>query len=100
MSTTATPDEQARAALRKRMAGHVNAAIAACLDGIPDPIERELAARLLIEEVLPEAVKRAKGVRASVVQELRQGGRVKLREVGEQLGGLSPARVDQIARGK
>lgn len=90
------PDEQALAALRSRMAEHLGAALA-CLDDIEDPVERERAARLLADDLLPGAVRKVRQVRSGAVIELRVGR--SLREVGELLG-LSIPRVDQLARGK
>ncbi|MFE1773743.1 hypothetical protein [Streptomyces sp. NPDC059008] len=96
MTETTDPAEQARAALRARMSGHLDAALA-CLDEIGDPVERELAARILADDLLPDARTRVKDVRSAAVQELRRG--LKLREVSDLIG-LSVARVDQIAKGK
>ncbi|MFG3118683.1 hypothetical protein ACGF4C_30470 [Streptomyces sp. NPDC048197] len=96
MTETTDPAEQARAALRARMSGHLDAALA-CLDEIGDPVERELAARILADDLLPDARTRVKAVRSEAVQDLRRG--LKLREVSDLIG-LSVARVDQIAKGK
>ncbi|MEU5302235.1 helix-turn-helix domain-containing protein [Streptomyces noursei] len=98
MTETTDPAEQARAALRARMSGHIDAALA-CLDEIGDPVERELAARILADDLLPDARTRVKAVRAEAVQELREERGLKLREVAELIG-LSVPRVDQIAKGK
>lgn len=98
MTDTTDPDHQARDTLRARMADHINAALA-CLDDIPDPIERERTARLLADDLLPDAVKRVKAVRGAAVQELRTDRGLKLREVADLLG-LSVPRVDQLAKGK
>ncbi|MGW8374282.1 hypothetical protein [Streptomyces sp. ODS28] len=96
---TETPDpDDARAALRARMADHVDAALA-CLDEISDPVERELAARVLADDLLPTASRRVKAVRQEAVQELREGQGMKLREVAE-LYKLSIGRVDQLAKGR
>ncbi|MFF4738796.1 hypothetical protein ACFY2W_23365 [Streptomyces sp. NPDC001262] len=97
MSETTPPAEQDRAALRMRMAEHLDAALA-CLDDIPDPVEREFAARLLADDLLPNAVKRVKVVRTGAAVELRGRG-LKLREIAE-LYSLTTGRVDQIAKGK
>jgi hypothetical protein len=97
MSETTDPTEQARATLRARMASHIDAALA-CLDEISDPIERERAARLLADDLLPDAGRRVKAVRGAAVQELRQGQGLKLREVSELMG-LSIPRIDQLAKG-
>ncbi|MFI0906782.1 hypothetical protein ACH4TE_25150 [Streptomyces sioyaensis] len=96
MTDTTDPGEQARAALRARMSGHIDAALA-CLDEIGDPVERELAARILADDLLPDARTRVKDVRSAAVQELRRG--LTLRQVSELID-LSVARVDQIAKGK
>ncbi|WP_411129900.1 hypothetical protein [Streptomyces sp. x-19] len=90
--------EQQRAALRARMAEHLDAALA-LLDDIADPVEREFTARLLADDLLPDAVKRVKAVRTGAAVELRTGRGLKLREVAE-LYGLTTGRVDQIAKGK
>ncbi|RST03146.1 hypothetical protein EF910_21445 [Streptomyces sp. WAC07149] len=82
--------------LRALMAEHIGAALAH-LDGIQDPLERERAARLLSDDLLPHAVRSARQARTAAVLELRQGRT--LREVGELLG-LSIPRVDQLAKGK
>ncbi|WKK26855.1 hypothetical protein QZH56_15415 [Streptomyces olivoreticuli] len=97
MSETTPPAEQARAALRERMAEHLDAALA-YLDGIPDPVERELTAQLLAEDLLPDAVKRVKAVRGAALQELRDQ-KLSLRKIGELIGKSTP-RVDQIIKGK
>jgi hypothetical protein len=97
MSETTDPTEKAQAALRTRMASHIDAALA-CLDEIGDPIERERAARLLADDLLPDAGQRVKAVRGAAVQELRKGRGLKLREVAE-LTGLSIPRIDQLAKG-
>ncbi|MFD9813727.1 hypothetical protein [Streptomyces sp. NPDC059080] len=95
MNTTDDAEQQ-RAALRARMAEHLDAALAPLAE-IADPVERERAARILADDLLPDAVKRVKAVRGEVVRGMRQTKT--LREVGEQLD-LSIARVDQIAKGK
>ncbi|WP_116245797.1 hypothetical protein [Nocardiopsis sp. FIRDI 009] len=66
------------------------------LRDIPDPVERTRTAAALID-ALKDAQTRVKAVRADAAAELRQGRT--LRQVGELLG-VSPARVDQILRGK
>jgi hypothetical protein len=96
MSETTNPTEDARAALRARMAGHVEAALA-CLGEIADPVERERAARVLADDLLPDAGRRVKAVRSAAVRELRR--ELKLREVSE-LTGLSIPRIDQLAKGR
>ncbi|ARX85646.1 hypothetical protein SMD44_05110 [Streptomyces alboflavus] len=80
------------------MKQHVDSALA-CLDEIPDPVERELAARVLADELLPDAGRQVKAVRTAAVQELRTERGLKLREVAE-LYELSVPRVDQLAKGK
>jgi hypothetical protein len=82
--------------LREELKVHVNAALA-LLDGIPDPVEREAAARILGDDLLPEAALSVKRVRGDAVRELRAQG-LTLRAIAE-LTGLSVARVDQIAKG-
>jgi DNA-directed RNA polymerase specialized sigma24 family protein len=84
--------------MRERMAAHLRAAVA-CLEEIPDPVEREHAARALVDELLPETLQQAKAVRRAVVVELRQGRGLTLKQTGELLG-LSVPRVDQLAKGK
>src|SRR5437763_15236475 len=98
MTETTDPAEQARAALRARMSGHIDAALA-CLDEIADPVERERAARSLADDLLPAARTRVKDVRASAGQELRQGRGLKLRGVAEVVD-LSLPGVDQLAKGR
>jgi hypothetical protein len=98
MSERTDPTERAQAALRARMASHIDAALA-CLDEISDPIERERAARILADDLLPDAGQRVKSVRGAVVQELRTARGLKLREVSE-LTGLSIPRIDQLAKGR
>ncbi|MFJ9816175.1 hypothetical protein ACIRU3_13080 [Streptomyces sp. NPDC101151] len=93
---TTDPAEQERAALRARMAEHLDAALAPLAE-IADPVERERAARLLADDLLPDAVKRVKAVRGEAVRELRQT--MTLAAVRERTG-LSIARIDQIAKGK
>ncbi|MEV0281708.1 hypothetical protein AB0I22_35715 [Streptomyces sp. NPDC050610] len=92
---TETPDVLGD--LRDRIAGHINAAFD-CLSGITDPVERERAARVLGDDLMPDAIKRVKEVRGASVRELRDRG-LKLREVAELLG-ITAARVDQLAKGK
>lgn len=95
---TTDPADQERAARRQRMKEQIDTALA-CLDEIADPVERELAARTLADELLPEAGRRVRVVRSEVVRELRTVRGLKLREVAEELG-LSVPRVDQLAKGK
>ncbi|WP_406321023.1 hypothetical protein [Streptomyces sp. NBC_00519] len=98
MTETAGPAERERADRRQRMKEQIDAA----LDGlyeIADPVERELAARVLADELLPEAGRRVKAVRSGAVRELRTERGLKLREVAELLD-LSVPRVDQLAKGK
>ncbi|MGW6461558.1 hypothetical protein ACWF94_37465 [Streptomyces sp. NPDC055078] len=82
--------------LRTQMATHINAALA-LLDDIPDPVEREAAARLLGDDLLPATVLRVKAVRGDAIRNLRGQGKT-LREIAG-LTGLSVPRVDQIAKG-
>ncbi|MFJ6748287.1 hypothetical protein ACIQNI_08860 [Streptomyces sp. NPDC091266] len=96
--TTKDPAHQERAARRQHMREQIDAALA-CLDEVTDPVERELAARVLADELLPEASRRVRAVRSEVVRELRTGRGLKLREVAAELD-LSVARVDQLAKGK
>lgn len=98
MTRTTDPAEGERAARRERMREQIDAALAG-LNEIADPVERELAARVLADELLPEAGRRVKAVRREAVQELRTDRGLKLREVAELIG-LSVPRVDQIAKGK
>lgn len=93
---TTDPAEQERAALRARMAEHLDAALAPLAE-IADPVERERAARILADDLLPDAVKRVKAVRGEAVRELRKT--LTLAAVRERTG-LSIARIDQIAKGK
>ncbi|MEU8516342.1 hypothetical protein AB0C76_32885 [Kitasatospora sp. NPDC048722] len=72
-------------------------ALLATLGGIKDPIAREVAARELLDDLLPATVKEAKQIRREAVEELRSGRTLK--QVGELLG-LSTARVDQILKGR
>jgi DNA-directed RNA polymerase specialized sigma24 family protein len=90
--------ETAHDALRTRMAEHLEAALAPLAD-ITDPVERERAARILADELLPDAVRRVKAVRGAAVQELRTERGLKLREVADLIG-LSVPRVDQLAKGR
>ncbi|MGW0933143.1 hypothetical protein [Streptomyces sp. NPDC002644] len=97
---TNTP-EQVRAELRARMADHINAALA-CLDTVgDDPEQMERAARMLADDLLPEAASRVKAVRGEAVHKMRGEGPKKrpMREIAEQLG-LSLPRVDQLLKGK
>ncbi len=68
------------------------------LANIPDPVERQNAARTVLETLLPSLGADVKELRSRTVTELRQGRT--LAQVGELLGGLSIARVDQILKGK
>ncbi|MBI0374744.1 hypothetical protein JBE27_00240 [Streptomyces albiflaviniger] len=90
-----SPDQE-RAERRRRMTEQLDAALA-YLDEIADPVEREFAARTLVDELLPGAVRRAKAVRSGAVQELRT--ELTLRETSALLH-LSVPRVDQLAKGK
>lgn len=78
------------------MAAHIDAAMALA-DDIADPVEREAAARLLGDDLLPAAVVRVKRVRGDAIRELRGQGKT-LRAIAE-LTGLSVPRVDQISKG-
>ncbi|MGY4988893.1 hypothetical protein [Streptomyces nigrescens] len=97
MTDTPHLTDQQREAL-DRIRGHLDAALA-CLDEIRDPVERELAARVMTDDLLPAAEGRAKAVRTKVVQQLRTERGLKLREVADLIG-LSIPRVDQLAKGK
>ncbi|MEU2393986.1 hypothetical protein [Streptomyces sp. NPDC007369] len=88
--------ERERAELRARMAEHLDAALAPLAE-IADPVARERAARILADDLLPDAVQRVKGVRGEAVRELRKT--LTLAAVKERTG-LSIARIDQIAKGK
>ncbi|MCM2391834.1 hypothetical protein [Streptomyces albipurpureus] len=79
-----------------QIATHIDAALAA-LGEISDPLERERAARRMLDTLLPDAARKAKGVRQEVVLKLREGRT--LREVAAILD-LTYARVDQIAKGR
>ncbi|MEU3521833.1 hypothetical protein ABZ770_42510 [Streptomyces sp. NPDC006654] len=85
----------------ERIGGHLDTAAAAVLaelDAITDPVERQSAAREVLEALLPSVTQRVKAHRARTVAGLREGRT--LAEVGRLLGGLSVARVDQILKGK
>ncbi|MGW1979232.1 hypothetical protein [Streptomyces sp. NPDC001889] len=82
--------------LRAAMAAHITAALAH-IDGIPDPVDRERAARILADDLLPDAVQRVKAARGDAIRELRGQG-MTLKAVA-QATGLSVPRVDQIAKG-
>jgi DNA-directed RNA polymerase sigma subunit (sigma70/sigma32) len=75
---------------------HIAAALAA-LREISDPLERERAARVMVESLLPDAARQAKAVRQEVVLDLRRDHT--LREVAAILG-VTYGRVDQLAKGK
>lgn len=96
MADTFTPDEQAHDALRSLTNDYVNA-VRARLGEVPDALAREYAARLLMDDLLPDAVKRVKAVRSEAVGELKEGRTLK--QVAE-LTGLSVPRVDQLLKGK
>ncbi|MGP3973582.1 hypothetical protein ACTWQF_05975 [Streptomyces sp. 8N114] len=96
MTDTPAPLPQVAPGVRAAMAAHIEAALA-CLDSIPDPVDREVTARALADDLLPEAARRVKSVRGEAVVELREN--MKLREVAQLLG-LSVPRVDQLAKGK
>jgi hypothetical protein len=96
MADTFTPDEQAHDALRSLTNDYVDA-VRARLGEVPDARAREYAARLLMDELLPDAVKRVKVVRGEAVSELKEGRTLK--QVAE-LTGLSVPRVDQLLKGK
>jgi hypothetical protein len=84
-----------------RIRTRLEAASSAVLDelrSITDPAERQAAARTVLESLLPAIGQDVKGVRADAVTELRQGRT--LAEVGQLLGGMSTARVDQILKGR
>lgn len=84
-----------------RISGHLDTArdaVLAELDSIKDPVERQDAARDVLETLLPAVGQDVKANRARTVAELRQGRT--LAQVGQLLGGLSIARVDQILKGK
>lgn len=68
------------------------------LDNISDPVERQAAARTVLEKLLPALVRDVKANRGEAVKQMREGRT--LAQVGELLGGLSTARVDQILKGK
>lgn len=74
------------------------AAVLAELDAITDPVARQAVARHVLENVIPSVVQDVKAHRGRTVAELRKGRT--LAQVGELLGGLSVARVDQILKGK
>ncbi|MFD9859742.1 hypothetical protein [Streptomyces alboflavus] len=88
--------ERELAELRARMAKHLDAALAPLAE-IADPVKRERAARILADDLLPDTVKRVKGVRGDAVRELRQT--LTLAAIKERTG-LSTARIDQIAKGR
>ncbi|MFF2168155.1 hypothetical protein ACFVWP_46995 [Streptomyces sp. NPDC058175] len=67
------------------------------LDAIKDPLERQGAARDVLENLLPAIAREVKANRGRAVAELREGRT--LAQVGELLG-MSTARVDQILKGK
>lgn len=84
-----------------RIRGHLEtarSAVLAELDAIKDPVEREAAARDVITTTLPAIRSEVQAYRARTVAELKVGRT--LSKVGELLGGLSTARVDQILKGK
>ena len=84
-----------------RIRAHLEAAAAAVLGelrSIPDPAERQAAARTVLETLLPGIGQDVKSERAGAVAELKQGRT--LAEVGKLLGGMSTARVDQILKGR
>ncbi|MFJ4768519.1 hypothetical protein ACIP88_05285 [Streptomyces uncialis] len=82
--------------LRDQMKAHVDAALA-LLDVITDPVEREAAARILGDDLIPDAALRVKEVRGDALRALRAQG-LTLRAIAE-LTGLSVPRVDQIVKG-
>ncbi|MGW5679207.1 hypothetical protein ACWEV4_29705 [Streptomyces sp. NPDC003860] len=61
---------------------------------LTDPVERQNAALYALDILLPAAKDQLRAARAEAVAELREGRT--LAEVGRLLGGISPARVDQI----
>lgn len=89
--------ETALARIQKHLED-VAQAIGAELDTIADPIDRQDAAREVVQSLLPSVTQDVKAHRARTVAELREGRT--LAQVGQLLGGLSVARVDQILKGK
>jgi hypothetical protein len=81
--------------------GHLetaSAAVLAALDAITDPVERQDTAREVVQILLPAVGQEVKAHRAGTVAQLQ--GTLTLTEVGELIGGLSAARVEQILKGK
>ncbi|MGW4810527.1 hypothetical protein ACWEPB_02630 [Kitasatospora cineracea] len=68
------------------------------INTIPDPIAREKAARDLLDDLKLIHPTTIKAARRRAVEELK-GGRT-LQEVGNLLGGLTRARVEQILKDK
>jgi hypothetical protein len=66
------------------------------LNSISDPVERQAAARTVLETLLPALVRDVKANRAETVAQLKEGRT--LAEVGQLLGNMSVARVDQILK--
>ncbi|KOG33273.1 hypothetical protein [Streptomyces resistomycificus] len=82
-----------------RIEQHLAAAAAAIqgeLAAITDPAARQDVARETLETLLPKLGHDVKMARAAAVAELKQGRT--LAQVGQLLGGLSIARVDQILK--
>ncbi|MDJ1136234.1 hypothetical protein [Streptomyces iconiensis] len=101
MTDSKDSDQQAQAEVRERMTAHLSAALA-CLEGLKsDPVQLERGARMLAEELLPHAAQQVKAVRGEAVRALRDGdqSRRTVRELAVMLD-LSPARVDQLLKGK
>ncbi|MFJ4921764.1 hypothetical protein [Streptomyces sp. NPDC088725] len=73
-----------------------SAAITGELAAVSDPIERQDIAREVGETLLPRLGHDVKSARAAAVAELKTGRT--LAQVGQLLGGLSVARVDQILK--
>lgn len=90
---TTTPLDRIRGRLETAVT-----AVLADLDAIKDPVERQSAARVVLEDLLPSVTQQVKTHRAGTVTGLREGRT--LAEVGQLLGGLSTARVDQIIKGR
>ena len=71
-------------------------AVLAELEATIDPVQRQEAAREVLETLLPSLGADVKALRARAVAELREGR--SLAEVGQMLGGLSRGRVDQLLK--
>lgn len=89
---TTTPQDRVREHLET-----ARVAVLAELDTMPDPVERQKAARDVLDTLLPSLGADVKALRARAVTELRQGRT--LAQVAQLLG-TSVGRVDQILKGR